>query len=331
VSIPPASLPTSTPAGQTSTPTAITTTAPVANAYELVEYDVPAGAHPHDVAPAPDGTVWYTGQNNGTLGRLDPATGAITEIDLGPNSSPHGVIVDRDGAAWVTDSGRNEIQRVDPATDEITRYPLPGSYANLNTAAIDANGTIWFTGQAGYYGRVIPATAAVEVFEAPRGRGPYGIDATPDGDIWFVSLAGSYLAQVDLVTGAPTVHEPPTAGQGARRVWADSRGRLWISEANAGQLGMYDPATDGWREWPLPGANAQPYSIYVDELDLVWLTDFGANAIVRFDPASEQFESFVIPTANSAIRQQLGRPGELWGAESATDKLVVLRLVDDSP
>ena len=44
--------------------------APSASAptFELVEFDVPAGSHPHDVAPAPDGGVWYTGQGNGTLG-----------------------------------------------------------------------------------------------------------------------------------------------------------------------------------------------------------------------------------------------------------------------
>ena len=29
------------------------------------EYPVPPGTHPHDVAPAPDGTVWYTAQYDG--------------------------------------------------------------------------------------------------------------------------------------------------------------------------------------------------------------------------------------------------------------------------
>ena len=54
-------------------------------------------------------------------------------------------------------------------------------------------------------------------------------------------------------------------------------------------------------------------------------TDFGANAIVRFDPASEQFDSFPLPSAPGNVRQLLGRPGELWGAESAADQLVVIR------
>ncbi len=49
----------------------------------LREYDVPAGTHPHDVSPAADGGVWYTGQHVGVLGHLDPATGTIREIQLG--------------------------------------------------------------------------------------------------------------------------------------------------------------------------------------------------------------------------------------------------------
>jgi virginiamycin B lyase len=102
-----------------------------------------------------------------------------------------------------------------------------------------------------------------------------------------------------------------------------------VSEWNAGQLGMFDPATGEWREWPLPGSNPQAYAVYVDELDFVWVTDFGSNSIVRFDPAMEVFDPYPLPTAGAAVRQLLGREGELWGAESGTDKLVVLRRVPD--
>ena len=48
---------------------------------------MPPGTHPHDVAPAPDGTVWYTAQLTGKLGRLDPETGKTTEIPLGEGRS----------------------------------------------------------------------------------------------------------------------------------------------------------------------------------------------------------------------------------------------------
>ncbi|HEY4634894.1 MAG TPA: hypothetical protein VIH00_13340 [Candidatus Limnocylindrales bacterium] len=290
------------------------------------EYDVPVGSHPHDVAPAADGGIWYTGQRNGTLGHLDPATGEVREIPLGDGSAPHGVITGPDGAAWVTDSGQDAIVRVDGTTDEVTVFPLPDDRrgANLNTAAFDGDGILWFTGQSGVYGKVDPSTGVVSVYDDPEGRGPYGITATPAGDVWYASLAGSHIARVDRATGAATIVEPPTSGQGARRVWSDSTGRIWVSEWDAGQVGVHDPATGAWEEWRLPGDGPQAYAVFVDDRDIVWLTDFGANAIVRFDPASATFESIELPSGDAGVRQLLGRPGEVWGAESAADKLVVI-------
>lgn len=293
----------------------------------IEEYPVPAGSRPHDVAPAPDGTVWYTAQNRGELGRLDPETGATHHIPLGQGSAPHGVIVGPDDAAWVTDGGLNAIVRVDAESEEVTVYPLPQGtrYANLNTAAFDGDGILWFTGQSGIYGRLDPETGEVEVFDAPRGRGPYGITTTPAGDIYYASLAGSYIGKIDLETGEVTVLEPPTPNQGARRVWSDSQGRIWISEWNTGSVTVYDPADESWQTWKLPGDNPSAYAVYVDENDVVWLSDFGGNALVSFDPALESFTVFPLPSPSGNVRQILGRPGEVWGAESGANKLIVIR------
>src|SRR5713101_5422652 len=202
------------------------------SASRIQEYPVPAGSHPHDVAPASDGGVWYVAQRLGELGRLDPATGQIRRIQLGEKSRPHGVIVGPDGAPWITDGGLNAIVRVDPGTEKVSVYPLPSGRegVNLNTAAFDKRGVLWFTGQSGIYGRLDPKTGRVEVFDAPKGAGPYGIAAAPDGTVYYASLAGNYIARLDSKTGAATVIEPPTPKQGARRVWADSKGDVWVSE-----------------------------------------------------------------------------------------------------
>ena len=299
----------------------------------LQEFTVPTGSHPHDVAPAADGrTIWYTAQAAGELARLDPKTGKSHIIALGKGSAPHGVIVGPDGAPWITDGGLNAIIRVDPVTEKVRVFPLPNdgsssiSNANLNTATFDHNGILWFTGQSGIYGRLDPAIGRIQVFNAPSGPGPYGITTTPEGNIYYASLAGNYIARIDLVSHNSIVIQPPTPDQGARRIWSDSHGRLWITEWNAGNLAVYDPAaTNKWKEWKIPGNNPMPYAVYVDKNDMVWLSDFGANAIVRFDPSKEKFDVFVIPTPGANVRQILGRPGEIWGAESGTDKLVVLK------
>jgi len=294
---------------------------------EVRYFNVPAGEHPHDVAPAPDGTVWYTGQHAGVLGRLDPKTGQVERVPLGQGSSPHGVIVGPDGAAWATDAGQNAILRVDPSTKAVSLWALPAARtdANLNTAAFDGRGRIWFTGQSGIYGRLDPKTGNMAVWDAPKGIGPYGITATPGGEIYYVSLAGSFLGKPDLETGATSVIEPKTPGAGTRRVWSDSKGRLWVSERNAGNLSSYDSAARSWTVHKLPGDEPHAYAVYVDAEDKVWVSDFAANAILEFDPESESFQSFPSDREGAAVRQLNGRPGEVWGAESGADRLVVIR------
>jgi virginiamycin B lyase len=74
-----------------------------------------------------------------------------------------------------------------------------------------------------------------------------------------------------------------------------------------------------------PRARPQDYAAFVDDKDVVWLSDWGANAIVRFDPASEAFTAFPSPRPNAGVRQLLGRRGEVWGAKSGTDRLIVLK------
>ena len=295
-------------------------------AFTVREYTLPAGTRPHDVAPAVDGGVWYTAQRTGALGYLDPSNGKTELIPLGEGSAPHGVIVGPDGAPWITDSGLNAIVRVDPGTRAVQHFPLPAgsAYANLNTASFDTNGVLWFTGQAGYYGRVDPVSGKVTVFAAPRGAGPYGIHTSPDGNVYYASLAGSHIARIDTTSGAAEPLDPPTPGQGARRVWADSGNRVWVSEWHAGQVACFDPSTGHWREWKLPGDEPRAYAVYVDENDIVWLSDFAANAMVRFDPDTESFTRIGIPSPDAQVRQILGRRGEVWAPESAQDKLLVI-------
>jgi virginiamycin B lyase len=281
----------------------------------------------HDVAPASDGGVWFSAQASGHLGHFDPKSGKTELVYLGMNSAPHGVIQGPDKAAWLTDGGQQAIVRVGWPDREVRKFALPyaSPYANLNTCAFDGDGDLWFTGQSGVVGKVAVKTGKVSVWDSPRGRGPYGICATPSGDIWWCSLAGSFIARIDRRTGASRVVEPPTKGQGARRVWADSRGRIWVSEWNSGQLSVHDPSANTWRAWKLPGREPRAYAVYVDERDHVWVSDFGANAVVRFDPSRESFESFAFSREAANVRQILGRAGEVWLPESGTEHLTVIR------
>ncbi|MDB5843795.1 MAG: Twin-arginine translocation pathway signal [Polaromonas sp.] len=285
----------------------------------------------HDVAPAPDGGVWFSAQASGHLGWFDPRSGRTERVALGPDSSPHGVIQGPDQAAWITDSGQNAIVRVGWPDRAVRRFALPSGtpYANLNTCAFDGAGDLWFTGQSGYVGKVALRTGQVTLRESPGGRGPYGICATPAGTVWWCSLAGNFIARIDPRTGESAVVEPPTPQQGARRVWSDRRGRIWVSEWNSGNLSVHDPAAttpaSRWRTWKLPGPAPRAYAVYVDERDIVWVSEWAGNAMLSFDPRTEQFQRYPMPREGAAVRQILGRPGEVWLPESGTEHISVIR------
>jgi virginiamycin B lyase len=282
----------------------------------------------HDVAPAPDGGVWFSAQASGHLGWFDPKTGRTDLIPLGGGSSPHGVIQGPDKAAWLTDGGQNAIVRVGWPDRLVKVFALPPStgYTNLNTCAFDGDGDLWFTGQGGYIGKVAVKTGEVTVKNAPRGRGAYGICSTPSGDVWYCSLAQSYIARIDRKTGESHVVEPPTKDQGARRVWSDSQGRIWVSEWNSGQLSMHDPRTRTWKAWKPPGEKqTRIYAVYVDEREIVWISEWGNNAMFSFDPKTETFERIAMERESTNIRQILGRKGEVWLPESGTEHISVIR------
>ena len=292
------------------------------------EYKVPPGHRVHDVwadAKA-DGPVWISAQGSGNLGILEPKSGKLEFVPLGSGSAPHGVVAGADGAPWLTDGGQNALVRVDPKTRAVKVFPLPegAAYANLNTSIFDAKGVHWFTGQSGVYGRLDPRSAKMELFDAPKGRGPYGIHATPDGTVYYASLAGSFVGKINP-DGSTTVIQPPTPRQGARRVWSDSKGDVWVAEWNSGNLSRYRPKTGSWKTWKAPGDEPHVYAVYVDETDKVWAAEWTAQVMLRFDPASEKFESFKSSSRRPNVRQIHGRKGEVWTPESGADKIVVYR------
>jgi virginiamycin B lyase len=302
--------------------------APAYAQVSVQEYPVPRGHGVHDVwaDAAPGGPVWISAQGSGNLGILDPKSGRFEFVSLGRGSSPHGVVASADGAPWLTDGGQNAIVRVDPKTRAVKVWPLPEGtgYANLNTAIFDGKGVHWFTGQSGIYGRLDPKSGEMKVFDAPKGRGPYGIHATPDGTVYYASLAGSFIGRINP-DGTTTVIQPPTPRQGARRVWSDSKGEVWVAEWSSGNLSRYSPRGGAWKTWKAPGDEPRIYAVYVDDTDKVWVSEWTAQVMLRFDPATEKFESFKSSSSRPNVRQIHGRKGEVWTPESGADKIVVYR------
>jgi virginiamycin B lyase len=87
---------------------------------------------------------------------------------------------------------------------------------------------------------------------------------------------------------------------------------------------MYDPATRGWREWTLRAIARARIRCGSTTRTRSGSPNGRSNAIVRFDPVTEKFESFHPNRTGAEVRQMLGRAGEAWGAESGTERLVMI-------
>lgn len=127
----------------------------------VTTYDLPhERARSRRIAITPDDVVWYTDYTRGFLGRLDPATGRVTEMPLpgGGASLPYGMSRDDKGRIWVTESGPKGaiLQGYDPSTGRFFGRTLIGREDNntIRHMYFDARtGLLWFGTDQGTIGR----------------------------------------------------------------------------------------------------------------------------------------------------------------------------------
>ena len=300
-----------------------------AGRYRVTLFPTVTGIGTRDVAPDPDGSVWFAAQWSGALGHLNPRTGELRIYPLGPGSHPHGVVMGPEGDLWICDES-NTIRRFNRRTKVITNYqlkpfPISLGYGNLNTPTFDRSGILWFTAQNGFYASLDPKTGAIQVYPAPGGFGPYGITTTPAGEVWYTNLAASHIARINTSTAKvdAVVPIPDSNAQGSRRIWSDSAGNLWVTTWGNGTLFRYSPSTQRWIAYKLPGLGPRGYSTYVDDNDKVWMSDFGTNSILMFDPKQESFTIFPGNRGNIQALQMAGIGPRVWAGMQGVDQLAL--------
>ncbi len=147
---------------------------------------------------------------------------------------------------------------------------------------------------------------------------------TPNLGVALAMLAA--LAFARDATAASAHYYELHKGSGPHDVAAapDPGGPVYYTAQRTGHLGVLDPKSGKVVEVAL-GKGSAPHGVIVGPDHAAWVTDGGQNAIVRFDPATESFDAFPSNRESANVRQMLGRAGEAWGAESGTDRLVVVR------
>ena len=297
------------------------------------EWAVPTkGAHPHDPAVGPDGSLWFTEQMSNKLGRLDPKTGKFKEYALvsGKNSGPHGLVADQFGNIWYTANFGGYIGKLDPNTGKITEYQMPNKKADdPHTAVFDAFGMLWFTVQGGnMVGKLDPNTGRVILKEVPTEAAlPYGIQVTNRGVPVFCELGTHKIGTINTVSLEIKEYDLPESAR-PRRLAVAADDTIYFTDFKSGNLGKLNLATGEVKMYPSPGGpESNPYGIAITPDGMVWYSESGVqpNTIIRFDPKTEQFARANIPSGGGVVRNMAATPdGRVYIACSGVDKVGIV-------
>ena len=317
-----------------SVPFTVASTGLAALRVEIKEWDVPTpNSRPHDPAVAPDGSLWYTGMESNTLGRVDPKTGQFKEFILKtPDSGPHGLAADRDGNIWFTANYKGYVGKLDPGTGKVVEYPMPDPTARgPHTPVFDQKGILWFTVEEGnFVGRLDPKTGIITLKKSPTSNSlPYGMAVNSKGVPFFCEFGTNKLASIDPITMEITEYKLPE-GARPRRLAMTSDDRIYYTDFARSYLGLFDPGTNEMKEWPSPGGSgARPYGIAITPDGAVWYSESGVkpNTIVRFDPNTRTFDAWPIPSGGGVVRNMVSTPGgDLYIACSGVNKVGIVKV-----
>lgn len=293
------------------------------------------GQRARDPVQAPDGAIWYVGQQSNTIGRINPDTGQIREWLLPARALPHSVNVDAQGRVWYMGNGNGTIGLFDPVTGQATEYRMPDPNArDPHTAEFDANGIMWFTlQQSNMIGRFDPGSGDIRLVTIPRQRArPYGVRIDAQGNPWVACNGSNCIIRVNREDMALDVIELPGEDTTVRRLDIADDGVIWYVNSGRGKLGRYDPRTREIREWDSPsGPNSHPYAIAVID-NVVWYNEAGVrpDPLVRFDPRTEAFQSWPIPSGNlyaGMVRHMRAtQDGNLLLHQGSTNRIILATL-----
>ena len=303
---------------------------------KIQEYEVPTPkSRPHDPALAPDGSLWYTGQGENKLGRLDPKTGEFKEYPLKtPNSGPHGLTADKDGNIWFTAISGGYVGKLNPKTGEIAEYrPDNGAEIDPHTPVFDHDGILWFTNEeTNYIGRLDPKTGTMTLTKVPTLHAvPYGIVILQNNTPLFCEFGSNKLGSIDPHTMKISEYTLPNAGARPRRIALAPDGTIYYTDYARGYLGHFDPSKGTLlKEWASPGgAGSNPYGIAVMNDGEVWYSESGVhpNTLVQFDPKTEKFGTQTIPSGGGVVRNMVATPDRrLYLACSGVNKVAIVTL-----
>ncbi len=270
----------------------------------------------HSFAESPvDGHIFITTSYQQRLVEFDPITKVFTNHKMDDGYYPHTVRVDQQDRVWFTMALSNQIAMFERGAKQFTMFDLPNRNAREGLT-VSAMGIILKLMDWG-----IPLANLFSIDEQSTGVPlPYGIDITPNGDVWFARLHTDSIGKIDSETLEVTMYDTPF--KGPRRLRSDSQGNLWIAAFPESMVVKFDPLNETFNNYQLPVqplGSETPYSLNVDrERDIVWINGNTSDALYSFDIKQGQWAHYPLPKRVSFTRDvEIAPNGDVYTTNSS--------------
>ena len=214
-----------------------------------VLWRVPVGQGPHELVTSTDGRIAFasnygTGPAPGhTISKVDLVSHKeLRRIDVAPLSRPHGLAF-ANGKLYFTAEADKKIARYDPATDSIDwQFDTGQSTTHMVLATRDAK-TVFTSNIGGDSVSVIQqgADAVWTQTVIPVGKGPEGIDLSPNGrEVWSAHSRDGGVSIID-VASKKVVQTIDIGTKRSNRVKLTPDGKFaLVSDLDAGEIVVLD-------------------------------------------------------------------------------------------
>jgi virginiamycin B lyase len=209
--------------------------------------------------------VWYTGNRNARLVKLDPRTRKLTNYPMpdGQADDPHTMVLDQAGNAWFTAQGAAAVGRRDAKSGEIRIWEM-ASGSRPYGIEVDAQQRPWVV----LFGTnaiatIDPATMKERRFALPEGARPRRIAVLPSG-IWYGDYARGNLGRLDPATGKVTEFPMPAGKASLPYAMAsDDKGKIWLAETGVqpNRLVGFDPRAGAFTDTVATQGGGEPNTL----------------------------------------------------------------------
>ena len=286
------------------------------------EYALPRETiEPHDVF-LENGIVWYSDFGQQYLGKMDPATGKVTEYRvpmMKPGYPTGGLDIEpsKDGELWLSGMYQGGLTAFDPKTSAFKSYPLPAELNHQGAQQsmvmpnnMNVDGNVWTNNQDEHQILRLDVKTGTYTAMGPlkdptrdRSIATYGILSDSLNNAYLLDFGGdgAGVVKVDAVTGAITMYPTPTKHSSPRRGRVFGDDQIVFAEYAGDHVGLLDTHTGVIKEYATPkGTN--PYDAFADKNGELWAGSMWNDRVIRINPKTGKTIAYLLPRTTNIRR-----------------------------